>query len=266
MSLKEFLKPEWKKFVLPVLLVLMFIFVLFPFYSIGSFNNDVACEVYPKILDLSKNLQEINSGFVEWESGTYSEEELRIKTKQEEQRLIEEYQKDPVVIDATAKAQKRELAFTLLEDNPVFDFIDDINPLTFESCEYIGAHSNFEEHKNCKFYMNENTYFCLKSLRQQYQTENEQSEGTTIFDALNLNEEYKKFTILDIFINTIYLIILGYLVSALILFCFRTLESARKEALQRIKEKRERIEIQEKLLSSKNERLKQKSKQLPKKK
>lgn len=128
MCFKELLRPEWKKFVLPIIFIILFLFTISTFYSVASVMDKYVCS----LTDLIK------------EQHTAFENNDTVTINETQKKINETFQ----VIGPE---------FKQLEDFwPVVEFIKFINPITPIPCEL--SLSDF-----CMFYTNEDTYNCFKS-------------------------------------------------------------------------------------------------------
>ncbi len=129
MGIKEFLKPEWKKFVLPVIFVTLFLVAINAFYSYGSVIDKHGCETISLYKELQDNINKndtvvINQTMAKW-----------LAMSQNMERDI--------------------LRFEVIV--PVFTFLNTIDPVFTLPCEVIGS--------NCEFYINEDTYKCFFGMK-----------------------------------------------------------------------------------------------------
>jgi len=127
---KEFFGVEWKKFILPVLLIILFVVVINSFYSLGSVMDKYGCEMVSLVREQITNVKQNN---------TFAINQTANKMKS----LSENIQKD------MKKFQNIE---------PVFNFLKMLDPIIPVPCEFMDG--NF-----CRFYINESTYNCLTSLK-----------------------------------------------------------------------------------------------------
>jgi len=189
----DLLKPDWKKFIIPLILFFTFLMLVKSFFDVASVIDKNAC----KILSL---LQEANSKI----------EENDIKT------INKTYYNLVAISKNITRETKKLESFTIFLE--IFKKIDPLFPFP---CEFVIF-------SDCRFYINENTYKCLtKDL----ETEELQPKNYVVVDndIINFflilseieNKEYKKASADIILINILLLFLEGYLISIFIILIYR---------------------------------------------
>ena len=205
MSVKEYLSFEFKKFVVPIILIIIFLFAIGTFYVNGKTNDEYMC----KILSISANSKFLINTTATKNGVNYSEAlESLIGTPE-----MKEYQ---TVADKFMKERKSKMlsypGFRSLDPLeklfvvPFYNVLFNINPFIPVPCEELRNGYSGKSYI-CKFYISEETYDCIK----------EAVPGT------NLLPYSKSFmmNLVYILLNVGVLIIEGYLFSAAILFLYR---------------------------------------------
>ncbi len=189
MSLKEFLKPEWKKIILPVIFISIFIILIKFSYDTASLFDKYMCEM----LSVAKQRQV----YIE-QNNTEALEEIEIQSENLSNNFRSEVEKNRLL-----KLADEEFFFH------TFMSMKKINPLLPFPCEHNIMDLRY---KHCRFYINEEAYNCFINFT---------SFENIIFGFNKEMIEYKKVSFFDISSNILILFIEGYLVSCLILFCYR---------------------------------------------
>ena len=127
MTIKDFFKPEWKKFILPIIIIILFLVTIKSFYSIGDVMDKYIC----KMLYLSQEKQDyLRRDNILAANQTYN------------QKLLPLYKN---LTDDLDKIRDKE---------PLINFFYTINPVIPMPCRA------YLPEKSCKFYINEETYRC----------------------------------------------------------------------------------------------------------
>ncbi|GEM_PF-2604826 len=193
-DLKYFLKPHWKKFILPLVFVILFLILVSSFQSLGTFLDKYSCktETLYKQLDQSKK-----------DNNTQAENQ----TKKE-------------ITDLLVKMQQDAPQGGIVQLVSLYT-IGLINPLVPFPCLMISGESGF-----CQFYVNETTHNCMvESIK------NIKLEDFNNTALKNIRFEVKPYTqsSTPIFIASIVILIVeGYLISVLVQIVF----VRRKEKVQ----------------------------------
>jgi len=175
---KKFFDFEWKKIILPVILILLFIFLLINFYNFGHSLDKYICQLRPIL----------------------------------EEQSVAHHNNDSLALNQSynkwinlSNNLKKELAFftKITPVTNIFSFIDPFIPIPCEESE-----SNF-----CRFYMGKESYICAKEL----------IEPSTGIVETKLGE-YQISSIGIILLNILYLLVIGYLFSCLVLYVCRRLK------------------------------------------
>ena len=178
MDWKFLLKPEWRKFVLPIIFVIMLLYVSFSSASIVTVFDKYTCE----ISDLSKQYIVADK---------QNNTEVKDSINQSSEGIRKKISEDVNKINALAV---REFAF----------FLSTINPLTPLPCELTLS-------PLCTPYMNKKSYDCLADLAN-FTKQN--IENRTIAENIKIRE-YSEPTV-PIILNMGLIFLEGYLISCLI--------------------------------------------------
>jgi len=201
MNWKEFLKPEWKKIILPSILILIFIILIKFSYDTASLFDKYLCEIF----SVAKQKQV----YIE-QNNTKALEDIEIRLENLSNNFRIEVEKNRLL-----KLADEEFFFH------AFMNMKKINPLLPFPCEHNIVDLRY---KHCRFYINEETYDCLANFT---------SPKNIIFGFYKKEmREYKKVSFFDISLNILILFIEGYLISCLILFCYRKIIRRVKNELQ----------------------------------
>lgn len=133
MRVKEFLKPEWKKFVLPVVFIVFFLIIVGSFYYIGSVLDKYGCQTASLITEAS-------------EYG--SENELKFNQTFEELGLISQNMQTDL-----------EAVETLF---PILNFFLIIDPIFPVPCTFMAGFMHVTG--LCEYYISEETYNCFGTV------------------------------------------------------------------------------------------------------
>lgn len=135
MNIKEFLKPEWKKFILPIVFILLFLVVVnFFYYSIVPTFYEYHCKI------------------------AYLDKKMELATEQNDTLAIKQLLEDMLYLQEDTFRSMREPASVFYFCSALF--IGAINPISMP-CEMI---YDYVPADFCEFYMREDTYNCLKTL------------------------------------------------------------------------------------------------------
>ncbi|MFH1785497.1 MAG: hypothetical protein ABH842_03630 [Candidatus Micrarchaeota archaeon] len=141
----DFLKSELRKFILPTIMLITFVFVLNDFYVFGSLQDSYMCDV--KEYAMAVELMMDNKFCHEIESGTiaYGDVTIEEQTKHRFELAIER------AIEMSGYWNDKELTELML-------LIDPFLPVP---CEYMNT-------PFCEHYMTEKSYDCAISTNNQY--------------------------------------------------------------------------------------------------
>lgn len=187
MSVKEFLKPEWKKFILPIVLTIIFFFTTSVFYSLGSIMDKYGCEMVLLIEEQLTNMEKNDT--------------LAFNQTAEKGRLLFQ--------NMQTDTEQIQVHFESIE--PVIHSISTIDPIFPVPCETISEIQG----NVCEFYMSEETYNCFESFVSE--------DSGVMMDIFGETEkiEYKKASAITLGLNVLLLFVEGYLISSAILFIYR---------------------------------------------
>jgi hypothetical protein len=184
-SEQGFLNPEWKKFILPVFLIILFGYQTHIYFSLGNFGDEAYCYSVQQVKLIEKYSEENNTG-------------LLTETANELQSQI-------FYLDRKYNLDASESGVFYISSS-----ISKIYPFFPVSCE-VPINPN----KFCRYYFTRESYDCTLEM---YNI----TAGNIIFSVFDLNiPEYKKVSNLVIILHFILIFIWGYLISAVILFAFR---------------------------------------------
>lgn len=193
MDIREVLEPEWKKFILPLVLIILFSFVINTFYSISSITNKYGCEIVSLVQEQNDNIKQNNTlAFNETVKKSIS--------------LIQRMQNDADYLELNKNEKKNKVFF-----EPVYSFLNVIDPALPVPCE-------LQNTRFCEYYVNKQTYDC--TIRMIGQNETGGLNQAVIFEKIPM-KDYTKSSIINLGSNVLLLFVEGYLVSSLILFAYR---------------------------------------------
>lgn len=129
MSIEKFLKPEWKKLILPIAFIILLAVTIDSFYYLGSVTDKYGCNLVFLFEDYQNAFEENNSLVM---NQTYT-----IMTYMFENMTSEINRIQNVMF--------------------ISSFVMAIDPITPVPCEFISGNG-------CEFYTNEETYNCFKNL------------------------------------------------------------------------------------------------------
>jgi hypothetical protein len=171
----DFFKLNWKKFILPVILIIIFLVVINALRISGSIGDKYDCQVVTLIQKNIDNAQKNDTAAV---NQVDSEMKLLAQNKQKEVKHLQ-------------------------YSESISAFVKIINPIVPFPCENLGK-SNV-----CQFYINKETYDCLKKL----------DINGDIFSQPKMSV-YKPVSLWIILLNVLLLFIEGYFVSSIIMFFY----------------------------------------------
>lgn len=185
---KGFLEIEWKKFILPIFLIILFGYQVYAYFSIAHFTDDTSCYLVKQKELMDNYYQQNNTKLFE---KTISETESTLAELNEEfnTKIVEE------------------VPFLLISS------VSKIYPFFPISCEV-----EFNPNKNCRYYSSKESYDCMLEFVNSAITD---SQILSIFNTSL--PEYKKVSTSVIVLHFILIFIWGYLISAIILFAFRSI-------------------------------------------
>jgi len=185
MKFKEFIRPEWKKFVIPAVMILFFLNTIFSFYQSEGVLDKYGCRITSSIQTL--NLARAQNNTELFNSTRIIARELQYNLTSEGNTSLIRFE------DSLWPAER---LFIL------------INPLTPFPCEFV-----FTSH--CRHYTTEETYNCFSSLNL---TGLYSAFSTEI-------KPYTPLDFWIILVSAIILLVEGYVFSAIILWAFRELKT-----------------------------------------
>jgi len=179
-----FLKFEWKKIILPIILIILFSYEVYVFYSIGNVMNEYSCDIADYINDAVKYREQNNT-------------EMLKKIFLESRSLAEKLQRD--IIKASGS-------------ETVLHIVMKINPFFPVACEIFSQ--NY-----CKNYISKKSFYCANL------------QSRSVSAPMLFNPKIQKYNPISIWLITLHFILLfviGYLVSAVILWIFRNIKIKNK--------------------------------------
>jgi len=184
MDWKEFLKLDWKKFVIPSILIIVFMIFISWFFAVSKPLEKHGCEMI-ELYNRLANYRERNDTL--GMNKTITElESLRNQIREE--------------IDSST------FLFKDIDDvRVIYDFIIKIDPAFPTPCSISTT-------KNCRYFISKSTYDCMiESYRKGEATE-------SLFGLIEPQElpPYNKLSTLDLSLNIVILFSEGYLFSCLI--------------------------------------------------
>jgi hypothetical protein len=183
MKWKEFLKPRWEKFILPILFIIIFLFVINFFFSFGSTLDKYTCQ----IISLAKDLQTL---------GEKNQTLAFNNTLNEFMSLFQNMQND---MNQTEQEHIE----------PLFNFIKVIDPVIPVPCEGMSDYTcQYYPCHTCQYYISKETYNCIINIM----------NGNFSWIGQSTITEYKKVSFITIGLNALVLFAEGYLLSCLIVF------------------------------------------------
>ncbi len=197
MNWKEFLRLEWKKIIIPVIFIVLFLNIINTLHSFGLIEDKYACDISRGIRDI-KEFRKRN-------------DTSPVNTTINRLENLSESMTDEIV------AIVNELLY--LPAIYSFAFIRVIDPFFPTSCEFYAGIGNYEF---CQYYMSEETYDCIINAL----------PGPNTFIGVDLwRDEFKSYTELGVpvlLFNIIFLFIEGYIISCLIVFIYRKIRGYKK--------------------------------------
>lgn len=200
-TIKEFLKFEKKKLILPVILILPFFVLVNSFYTLSSVQDEYLCE------------------------STYLNEELIIYYNQNNTLAYNQtVEKLDNIRENMAEFEKSNI---YLRDKKIIERLffpmNKINPLFPVPCEW--GISPVYGRQTCVYYLNEKSYNCLKEFLS-FLNQNEDPYTSTYTSILSTSlPDYKQISAFILTLNILVLFVEGYLISCLILFIHRTIKN-----------------------------------------
>jgi len=193
MELKEFLKPEWKKFALPLALLVLFFFLENAYGAFGSAEDNVYCPAsqFMKNMEVAKS-QNDTVGM---------------------QKIIDNAR--PLQKDFTEFMQNAEK----IKSNTIVDgALRMADPFLPSPCE-------LSIRRPCIFYMNETSYNCIREAASVTSNVPEFALGLVggFGDSDNNLPSYKTLSYNDVIFNALFLATEGYLISCLIFLAYTKL-------------------------------------------
>ncbi|HLD57523.1 MAG TPA: hypothetical protein VJA47_04405 [archaeon] len=181
-EIRHFLKPHWKKFILPLIFGILFLILVSNFQALGAFLDKYTCESEVLYSQLDQNKRENNT-----EGANATLEQIK--------NLVNRMQQD---------APQGSIV-------PVISLytIGVIDPMIPFPCLMIQGESGF-----CQFYVNETTHACMvKSINN---TKIEDFNNTALQNIRFETRLYIPISTPIFIVNILILIVEGYLISVLI--------------------------------------------------
>lgn len=203
MNLKEFLKPEKRKFILPTILIIMFFIAVYFFYYASSFMEATIfnCENLALIQEYNTAIEKNDTV-----SANLTFEKIKTRTEMLAPKVNE-----------TLKIQQYAEFFV-----PAFLFIGKIDLLFPWSCEFF----SYQYGNICRFYISEENFNCFTNFLTNQQN---LTQGLVFFTFGEPKiPSYVPLSALDIFLNVFILFVDGYLISCLIVFGYDKFRGRRK--------------------------------------
>jgi hypothetical protein len=176
---KSFIEFEWKKIVLPIILIILFTYQIFVFYSVSNVVEDYLCDANEVLQNIEtfreqNNIEQLNKTILEW------------------QPKAEKFEKD------LEKSLGSETIFMVSQTiNPFFPFPCELSPKN-----------------HCRYYISKKSFDCMYDV-----------DSSSGFDPLFevSKPEYKKVSVFLLIFHLAIIFIIGYLISAIIIFIFRNI-------------------------------------------
>jgi len=183
----EFLKPDWGKFIIPLIFIIIFSTFVSWFFAVTKIIDKYGCEMTSLYGELKTNREQFFKT-----NDSFALNETIDKIKYLQNQMNEE-------IDSSV------FLFKDMDDvKTIYDFIVKIDPLFPVSCEFSGE-------KNCRHYTSEETFQCFNKLQE--------TERGIISDLITF-QSYKKLSIFDVLINILILFFEGYFLSCFIIWVY----------------------------------------------
>jgi ABC-type multidrug transport system fused ATPase/permease subunit len=204
MGIGKLLKPERKKFVLPAIFIIVFLFMASaPAYSWGPALDKYACEYLSLWQEATTNAEK---------NDTYALN----KTLEKMSALSGNWQKEN---------EKQGLTMTLPLQYFSAAFLKTINPVTPVPCEYSAGGSMIYNpsmaNDFCVFYISRDSYDCTEGLRKLLSPVKIPVNITGQTEQTERKEEYRQASAVTLGANILILFAEGYLLSSVILFIYR---------------------------------------------
>ncbi|MCD6215533.1 MAG: hypothetical protein B6U68_01965 [Candidatus Aenigmarchaeota archaeon ex4484_14] len=183
MCFKELLRPEWKKFILPIIFVILFLFTVSTFYSVASVMDKYVC-------DIASLFQQQEDSFKQKDMTALNQ------TVEKMDSLREEMTNELKNIDKLEEPISLSLRAII-----------SIDPFFPTSCSYVTT--DF-----CKFYISEKTYNCSRDIA---------SKSFRLLPIELKLKEYQRVSLAILGLHGLILFLEGYLISAVVLFSYRKL-------------------------------------------
>ncbi len=210
MKIKEFLKPELKKIILPLALIFFFSIIISNFYHYGHVEDKYDCELISlgNEYHLLQDKRQENIKKNDTIAINQSTNDMKVTL----QKLSNNLQK--------MSEEKYSLIINIKDIKPVVWLIKSLDPILPVSCSLTvddfcedptnSCHESIMSPiDNCRHYYSKNTHDCLYSNA----------------DFVLFAEEYRKISINILILNIILLFIEGYLISSMVLFAYRKVKN-----------------------------------------
>jgi hypothetical protein len=214
MNLHDFFKPEWKKLLLPVLMVIVFLFTIWRIYNYTAIMDDNICDLY-RFLDVT--LAIYKGDFVEIDNETVILNKTnQTITQQQMDEWEEQYERSASLAEDLGDDYRNTRILSA-----VFMFTDPFFP---KPCEYGPTFrpAYFPE-TSCYWYISEEAYDCYAQFFSVY------AEGSSVYAELTGMDGYNPVTTLTISGNVIFIFLEWYVFSSVVLGAFRKIASLVKK-------------------------------------
>ncbi len=205
MDLKEFLRFEKKKMILPIIFLAMLLYTIFMFQSMGYYSDKSSFHMIEYLEERNEILERYNA----LKDNNASIEDLK-KTEN-----ILEQKRDTYINITDGLYEQYDKALILSDDqrNKIFHYSRTINPFLPVSCMYISNKNQY-----CRHYISKDTYDILYGFLEDSKKENK--TASVLLSEPDI-ESFKPITNTTIILNALFVIIEGYLISCIILFGLR---------------------------------------------
>ena len=194
MDIKEFLKPDWKKLILPFILIILYIYIVAFSSRVGQLMDTYMCDSF----SLNRKITEAYQNNETDKIDQYKEEMNYLSGKM--RTASENLDIDNIVV--------------------IYNFMKFINPVMPLPCELEST--NF-----CAHYASKETYDCFVDFEDYLKGPSASVTAGLLSPTAMV--EYRKSTFFTHVFSIIVLIIEGYLVSALVVFLYKKIKNRTSE-------------------------------------
>ncbi len=193
---RGFFEVEWKKFILPILLIILFGYLVYVYFSVANITDQTSCYI----------LEQGNLIRKYYEQGN---EKMLQKTM------------DETVLTLSQISSKFNVGIAYGSSFWLISSISRIYPFFPVSCEVA-----FSPGEQCRYYISKESYDCM------LEPINSSGDGISgILSIFSVNvPEYRKVSTFMLVLHFILIFIWGYLISAILLFLFRSLKKKTPKA------------------------------------